>query len=224
MSETGEAEARLYNHTDRLLQGHGRLLRDTERNQLLFEALSETVTSEAAVLDIGSGTGIWAVAAAVLGARRVVAIEYEPLLLGVIRALAEENGVTEKIEIISGDSRQIALGRDFDIVISETIGHLVFDESIVSIMIDARERFLKPGGMMIPQIVRLLAAAAHLKGADEKLPAGIPLAGSVFDSLSVNIPLALDEYVRAGKIRAGHRVLMEGVGGGFTWGAVLATM
>ena len=38
------------------------------------------------------------------------------------------------------------------------------------------------------------------------------------------MPLALDEYVRAGKIRAGHRVLMEGVGGGFTWGATLATM
>jgi 3-oxoacyl-[acyl-carrier-protein] synthase-3 len=30
--------------------------------------------------------------------------------------------------------------------------------------------------------------------------------------------------VRAGKIRPGHRVLMQGVGGGFTWGATLATM
>jgi 3-oxoacyl-[acyl-carrier-protein] synthase-3 len=38
------------------------------------------------------------------------------------------------------------------------------------------------------------------------------------------VPLALDEYVRAGKIRAGQHVLMQGVGGGFTWGATLATM
>jgi 3-oxoacyl-[acyl-carrier-protein] synthase-3 len=38
------------------------------------------------------------------------------------------------------------------------------------------------------------------------------------------VPLALDEFVRAGKIRSGHRVLMQGVGGGFTWGASLATM
>jgi 3-oxoacyl-[acyl-carrier-protein] synthase III len=30
--------------------------------------------------------------------------------------------------------------------------------------------------------------------------------------------------VRAGRIRTGHRVLMQGVGGGFTWGATLATM
>ena len=33
-----------------------------------------------------------------------------------------------------------------------------------------------------------------------------------------------DEYVRADRIRSGHRVLMQGVGGGFTWGATLATM
>ena len=41
---------------------------------------------------------------------------------------------------------------------------------------------------------------------------------------AASVPLALDEYVRAGKIRAGHKVLMQGVGGGFTWGASLVTM
>jgi len=41
---------------------------------------------------------------------------------------------------------------------------------------------------------------------------------------AASVPLALDEYVRAGRIRAGHRVMMQGVGGGFTWGATLATM
>jgi 3-oxoacyl-[acyl-carrier-protein] synthase-3 len=41
---------------------------------------------------------------------------------------------------------------------------------------------------------------------------------------AASVPLALDEFVRAGKIRAGHRVMMQGVGGGFTWGASLATL
>jgi 3-oxoacyl-[acyl-carrier-protein] synthase-3 len=41
---------------------------------------------------------------------------------------------------------------------------------------------------------------------------------------AASVPLALDEYVRAGKIREGHRLLMQGVGGGFTWGASLATL
>ena len=38
---------------------------------------------------------------------------------------------------------------------------------------------------------------------------------------AASIPLALDEAVRDGRIRSGQHVLMEGVGGGFTWGAVL---
>jgi 3-oxoacyl-[acyl-carrier-protein] synthase-3 len=39
---------------------------------------------------------------------------------------------------------------------------------------------------------------------------------------AASIPLALDVAVRDGRIRPGHHVLMEAVGGGFTWGAVLA--
>lgn len=41
---------------------------------------------------------------------------------------------------------------------------------------------------------------------------------------AASVPLALDAAVRDGRIRPGHHVLMEGVGGGFTWGAVLARM
>ena len=38
---------------------------------------------------------------------------------------------------------------------------------------------------------------------------------------AASIPLALDESVRSGKIRPGDTIMLEGVGGGFTWGAVL---
>jgi 3-oxoacyl-[acyl-carrier-protein] synthase-3 len=41
---------------------------------------------------------------------------------------------------------------------------------------------------------------------------------------AASVPLALDEFVRAGKIKAGHKVMLQGVGGGFTWGASLVTM
>ena len=41
---------------------------------------------------------------------------------------------------------------------------------------------------------------------------------------AASIPLALDVAVRDGRIKAGHTVLLEGVGGGFTWGAVLVKM
>ena len=41
---------------------------------------------------------------------------------------------------------------------------------------------------------------------------------------AASIPLALDQGVRDGRIKPGHTVMMEAVGGGFTWGAVLARM
>lgn len=41
---------------------------------------------------------------------------------------------------------------------------------------------------------------------------------------AASVPLALDEAVRDGRVRPGHRVLLQGVGGGFTWGAALVEM
>ena len=41
---------------------------------------------------------------------------------------------------------------------------------------------------------------------------------------AASIPLALDKAMRDGRIKPGQNVMMEGVGGGFTWGAVLARM
>jgi 3-oxoacyl-[acyl-carrier-protein] synthase-3 len=38
---------------------------------------------------------------------------------------------------------------------------------------------------------------------------------------AASVPLALDVAMRDGRIREGHRVMLQGVGGGFTWGAVL---
>ena len=70
--------------------------------------------------------------------------------------------------------------------------------------------------------VRILDATAKKLGIPaEKVAVTVDHHGN---TSAASIPLALDEYVRAGRIRAGHRVLMEGVGGGFTWGAALATM
>jgi 3-oxoacyl-[acyl-carrier-protein] synthase III len=41
---------------------------------------------------------------------------------------------------------------------------------------------------------------------------------------AASIPLALDAGVRSGRIQQGQTILLEGVGGGFTWGAVLLTL
>jgi len=70
--------------------------------------------------------------------------------------------------------------------------------------------------------VRILDATARKLG----IPAGklVVTVDHHGNTSAASVPLALDEFIRAGKIRGGHRVLMEGVGGGFTWGATLATL
>jgi 3-oxoacyl-[acyl-carrier-protein] synthase III len=70
--------------------------------------------------------------------------------------------------------------------------------------------------------VRILKATANKLGLPpEKLVVTVDHHGN---TSAASVPLALDESVRAGKIRPGHRVLLQGVGGGFTWGSSLVTV
>ena len=67
--------------------------------------------------------------------------------------------------------------------------------------------------------IRILhSTAKRLKLPLEKLIVTVDQHGN---TSAASIPLALDESVRSGKIRRNDTVLLEGVGGGFTWGAVL---
>jgi precorrin-6B methylase 2 len=193
VTEHNVAEAQLYDYTCQLLKVHHSLLKDSSRNRAFYRALEGSVSEESSVLDIGSGTGIWAIAAAKMGAKRVVAIEQEALLVGLIKALARDNGVADRVEVIQGNAVQVELSREFDIVISETIGHLIFDEQIVQIMIDARKRFLKPEGILIPNAVALVVAPVHLAKEPEKLPVGIQMNYDYFESLLLNVPVGLTD-------------------------------
>jgi 3-oxoacyl-[acyl-carrier-protein] synthase III len=67
----------------------------------------------------------------------------------------------------------------------------------------------------------MLGTAKKLKLAEDKVIVTVDQHGN---TSAASIPLALDAAVRGGKIQKGHTVMLEGVGGGFTWGAVLLNM
>jgi 3-oxoacyl-[acyl-carrier-protein] synthase-3 len=70
--------------------------------------------------------------------------------------------------------------------------------------------------------LRIMAGTAKKLGlSTEKMVVTVHEHGN---TSAASIPLALDIAVRDGRIKPGHNVMMEGVGGGFTWGAVLARM
>jgi 3-oxoacyl-[acyl-carrier-protein] synthase-3 len=99
----------------------------------------------------------------------------------------------------------------------------VLDESAREVAAAARMK-LEDIDWLIPHQanVRILEATAKRMGLPrERL---VVTVDHHANTSAASVPLALDEYVRAGKIKPGHRVMLQGVGGGFTWGASLVTM
>ena len=172
-----------------ILAYHQVLLADRRRNRAFAAALRARVRPGSTVMDLGAGSGIWAVFAARLGAKRVTAVEKQPLLVPIIERLARENGVGDRVEVVQGESRRLDLPRSFDCIVSETVGSEVFDEDIVAILADARRRFLKRGGVLIPEGVTLAAAPAALP---EPLGVRPPLVrAESFRALAVHAPSAM---------------------------------
>jgi 3-oxoacyl-[acyl-carrier-protein] synthase-3 len=109
-------------------------------------------------------------------------------------------------------------------------GQAVFKFAVRVLDESARET-VAAGGMTLQDIdwliphqanVRILEATARKLGvARDKLVVTVDHHGN---TSAASVPLALDEYVRAGKIRSGQRLLLQGVGGGFTWGSSLVTL
>ncbi|WP_281908815.1 beta-ketoacyl-ACP synthase III [Massilia varians] len=101
----------------------------------------------------------------------------------------------------------------------------------VTVLEEVAKEALEHAKMQASDIDWLIPHQANLrimKGTAKKL--GLPMEKMVVtvdqhgNTSAASIPLALDAAVRDGRIKKGDNVLMEGVGGGFTWGAVLARM
>jgi predicted RNA methylase len=168
------------------LHYHQSMLMDGVRNKLLFEAIKRHVTSETAFLDIGAGTGVWAILAAKLGARRVVAVEIEECLIPVIYRHAQENGVAQKLEIIHGNSDDVKTRGKFDVIVSELFGQDALGEQTIKSFVSLRNRFLKPGGVLIPQQMAMLAAPIRIENSVQNIPSELPISCDFLKSIKQN--------------------------------------
>ena len=132
------------------LNGYGDMITDEVRMDAYVNALRRAVKPGAVVLDIGTGTGIFALLAAGMGARRVYAIEPSDAI-NVARDIARANGCAESIEFIQGLSTEVAPAERADVIVSDLRGVLPFFGSHFASIADARRRWLAPGGSLIPQ-------------------------------------------------------------------------
>jgi ubiquinone/menaquinone biosynthesis C-methylase UbiE len=133
------------------------MLRDRRRLDAYTRALSAVITPSSVVLDVGTGVGTFSILAARLGAQRIYAIERSDVI-----AVAEEHaratGVADRIRFLQGIASEVEVPERVDVIVSDLSGALpLFEEHLTTVM-HLRERFLKPGGAMIPQRDRLFCA------------------------------------------------------------------
>jgi type I protein arginine methyltransferase len=128
--------------------GYGKMITDL-RIDPYVRALTAAVKPGDVVLDIGTGTGFFAVLACRLGARKVYAIEPDDAIV-IARQVAIDNGCAERIEFIQGISTQLDLPERADVIISDLRGILPLYQQHIHSIVDARHRHLAPGGIMIP--------------------------------------------------------------------------
>ena len=147
---------------------HRWMLRDAQRNEAYRRALVHAVQPGDVVLDMGAGTGILSVFAAAAGARRVYAVE-RTRIADVAREVIESNGYSGCIEVIQADLEDVSLPEKVDVIVGEWMGGFGVDENILAPFVMARDRWLKPGGKMVPGRVTAMLAPAHLPEFDEAI-------------------------------------------------------
>lgn len=140
---------------------HASMLEDEYRTAAFRAAVAAVVRPGEVVVDIGTGTGVLAVAAAQAGARRVYAIE-AGAVGDVAEAMFRGNGVADRVQLVRGWSTEVDLPERADVVVSETIGSEPLGERILEVFRDARLRHARPGARFVPEGLDVLATPFQL--------------------------------------------------------------
>jgi protein arginine N-methyltransferase 1 len=133
-------------------------------------AIQEIVRSGMVVADIGTGSGPLARFAAAAGAIRVYGIEQYREILQFAERFNETERLDHIIRSVHGDSREVVLEERVDVIVAELISSLGNDEAMSDILEDARKRFLKPGGKIIPSQVDVFISPVDAPEAHAEIP------------------------------------------------------
>jgi protein arginine N-methyltransferase 1 len=121
------------------------------------QALRQSIEPGGRVVDLGAGPSMFALLACQMGAAHVTAIEpHASIEIG--RRAAIDNDCADKITFVRDLSTNFVPDEKADVLVSDIRGVLPLFEHHIPTILDARERLLKPGGVMIPVLDRIYAA------------------------------------------------------------------
>eukprot|EP00088_Acartia_fossae_P030332 TRINITY_DN3130_c0_g1_i1.p1 TRINITY_DN3130_c0_g1~~TRINITY_DN3130_c0_g1_i1.p1 ORF type:complete len:566 (+),score=127.74 TRINITY_DN3130_c0_g1_i1:27-1724(+) len=140
---------------------HLEMLSDKVRTESYRNALLKNSSSLAGkrVLDIGCGTGILSMFAAEGGASNVVGVDCSDIIYQAMD-IVRENGLQDKVNLVKGRLEETELPYDsFHYIVSEWMGYFLLFEGMLDSVLAARDKYLAPGGSMIPNRTTISLAA-----------------------------------------------------------------
>jgi len=139
---------------------YGQMVADPVRMAAYARAIEQQVKPGGVVVDLGAGVGLFALLARQAGARLVFAIEPNEAIV-LLEAAVAERGDRDAVRCIQKVSQAVSLPERADVIVSDLRGALPLHTNHIQTIIDARERFLAPGGTLIPQSDRLWSAVVE---------------------------------------------------------------
>src|SRR5262245_12036809 len=139
------------------------MVSDRLRTPPYLAAMSQVIRAGDRVLDLGTGFGFFAVHACRAGAAHVWAIEPNDAI-GLGRAVAEANGVADRITFMQGWSSSLTLPQRADVLVEDLRGISPLHGERIAVLRDARDRLLVPDARRVPVADELFAAPAELPG------------------------------------------------------------
>jgi protein arginine N-methyltransferase 3 len=139
---------------------HESMLKDTIRTDAYRDFIydNKDLFAGKVVLDVGCGTGILSLFCAKAGAKRVIAVDNSDII-DKARQNVFENGFQDIITCVRGKVEEVTMPvAKVDMIVSEWMGYCLLYESMLDSVIYARDRYLAPGGLMVPSHAKLRIA------------------------------------------------------------------
>lgn len=141
------------------INAHREMALDHKRNDAYYRALKKMVTPTSVIMDLGAGIGICGLMAAELGAKRVYLVEPENVVHAA--ALSASEAARKRIKIVQDRIERIRVSEPVDVIVSVLTGNFLLAEDLLPSLFNARDRFLRHGGKLIPDAASMVIAPVH---------------------------------------------------------------
>merc|ERR1719432_306406 len=131
---------------------HHEMLSDVVRTSSYRDAIQGNPgrLKDAVVMDLGCGTSILSMFSAQAGAKAVVGVDCSDIIYQAMD-IVRENGLENKVTLVKGRLEETTLPYEkFDVIVSEWMGYFLLFEGMLDSVLAARDKYLKPGGSILP--------------------------------------------------------------------------